>query len=64
MITCQIHNCSMQLSATLSWLVDAASDQHLKCFVLLDWASERVTGVRDFVFARYAMDGAELVVMD
>jgi RNA polymerase sigma-70 factor, ECF subfamily len=39
-------------------------DQRLKYFVLLAWAGERVVGIRDFVFARYAMDGAELVVMD
>jgi RNA polymerase sigma-70 factor, ECF subfamily len=39
-------------------------DQRLKYFVLLTWADERVVGIRDFVFARYAMDGAELAVMD
>jgi RNA polymerase sigma-70 factor, ECF subfamily len=39
-------------------------DRRLKYFVLLAWAGERVVGIRDFVFARYAMDGAELVVMD
>ncbi len=39
-------------------------DQRLKYFVLLAWAGERVVGIRDFVFARYAMDGAELAVMD
>jgi hypothetical protein len=27
-------------------------------------ADERVIGIRGFAFARYAMDGAELVVMD
>jgi RNA polymerase sigma-70 factor, ECF subfamily len=36
----------------------------LKYFVLLDWAGEKVVGIRDFVFARYAMDGAELALMD
>src|SRR5215475_7409 len=36
-------------------------DQRFKYFVLLAWAGERVVGIRDFVFARYAMDGAELV---
>jgi RNA polymerase sigma-70 factor (ECF subfamily) len=36
----------------------------VKYFVLLDWAGERVIGIRDFVLARYAMDGAELAVMD
>jgi RNA polymerase sigma-70 factor (ECF subfamily) len=39
-------------------------DQRVKYFVLLTWAGERVVGIRDFVFARYAMDGAELAVMD
>jgi RNA polymerase sigma-70 factor (ECF subfamily) len=39
-------------------------DEQLKYFVLLDWAGEKVVGIRDFVFARYAMDGAELAVMD
>jgi len=36
----------------------------VKYFVLLDWVDEKVVGIRDFVFARYAMDGAELAVMD
>jgi RNA polymerase sigma-70 factor (ECF subfamily) len=39
-------------------------DRRLKYFVLLAWAGEHVVGIRDFVFARYAMDGAALVVMD
>jgi RNA polymerase sigma-70 factor (ECF subfamily) len=39
-------------------------DQRLKYFVLLAWAGAQVVGIRDFVFARYAMDGAELAVMD
>ena len=39
-------------------------DERLKYFVLLDWAGEKVVGIRDFVFARYAMEGAELAVMD
>jgi RNA polymerase sigma-70 factor, ECF subfamily len=39
-------------------------DRSLKYFVLLDWAGEKVVGIRDFVFARYAMDGAELALMD
>ena len=39
-------------------------DRRLKYFVLLAWAGERVVGIRDFVSARYAMDGAELAVMD
>jgi RNA polymerase sigma-70 factor (ECF subfamily) len=39
-------------------------DQRVKFFVLLDWAGDRVVGIRDFVLARYAMDGADLAVMD
>jgi RNA polymerase sigma-70 factor (ECF subfamily) len=39
-------------------------DERLKYFVLLDWAGDKVVGIRDFVFARYAMEGAELAVMD
>jgi RNA polymerase sigma-70 factor (ECF subfamily) len=39
-------------------------DQRLKYFVLLVWAGDKVVGIRDFVFARYAMDGAELAVME
>jgi len=39
-------------------------DQRVKYFVLLAWVGERVVGIRDFVFARYAMDAAELVLMD
>lgn len=39
-------------------------DGRLKYFILLDWADGQVVGIRDFVFARYAMEGAELVVMD
>jgi len=39
-------------------------DERLKYFILLDWAGEKVVGIRDFVFARYAMEGAELTPMD
>ena len=39
-------------------------DRRMKYFVLLDWADGRVVAIRDFVFARYAMDGAELLAMD
>jgi RNA polymerase sigma-70 factor, ECF subfamily len=39
-------------------------DQRLKYFVLLAWAGERVIGIRDFFSARYAMDEAEVAVMD
>ena len=30
-------------------------------FILLAWRDASVAGIRDFRFARYAMDGAELV---
>jgi len=39
-------------------------DQRGKYFVLLGWAGEQVVSIRDFVFARYAMEGAALAVMD
>ncbi len=39
-------------------------DRRLKYFVLLAWDGEQVVEIRDFVFARYAMDGAELAVLD
>lgn len=29
-------------------------------FILLEWAGERLTNIRDFYFARYAVDGAEI----
>jgi RNA polymerase sigma-70 factor, ECF subfamily len=32
-------------------------------FMLLDWAGNRVIGIRDFRHARYATDGAELLVL-
>lgn len=39
-------------------------DRRMKYFVLLDWAGDRIIGIRDFVFARYVMDGAALVILD
>src|SRR5262249_16368615 len=33
-------------------------------FVLLDWAGDRLVGIRDFYFARYATEGAELLALD
>jgi RNA polymerase sigma-70 factor (ECF subfamily) len=33
-------------------------------FVLLSWNDEGVIGIRDFLFARYAMDGAEVFLID
>jgi RNA polymerase sigma-70 factor, ECF subfamily len=32
-------------------------------FILLDWCDDSVAGIRDFRFARYAMDGAELLTV-
>ena len=39
-------------------------DERVKYFVLLEWGGNKVTSIRDFVFARYAMDGADIRVMD
>jgi RNA polymerase sigma-70 factor (ECF subfamily) len=39
-------------------------DERVKYFVLLAWDGERVIGIRDFVFARYAMEGAQLTLVD
>ena len=33
-------------------------------FVLLDWAGDRLVGIRDFRHARYATEGAELLALD
>lgn len=43
---------------------DDDPDQRVKYFVLLEWAGDKVIGIRDFVFARYAMDGATITVLD
>jgi RNA polymerase sigma-70 factor (ECF subfamily) len=32
-------------------------------FILLEWTHERVAGIRDFLFARYAVDGADIVAL-
>jgi RNA polymerase sigma-70 factor (ECF subfamily) len=32
-------------------------------FILLDWRDDRVIGIRDFRFARYAIDGAEILTV-
>ena len=32
-------------------------------FIALDWRDDSVAGIRDFRFARYAMDGAEVVTV-
>ncbi|WP_342635389.1 sigma-70 family RNA polymerase sigma factor [Rhizobium vallis] len=39
-------------------------DERIKYFVLLEWTGDQVTSIRDFVFARYAMEGADIRVMD
>jgi RNA polymerase sigma-70 factor (ECF subfamily) len=33
-------------------------------FILLQWAGERVVDIRDFRYARYAIEGAELFIPD
>jgi RNA polymerase sigma-70 factor (ECF subfamily) len=33
-------------------------------FVLLQWRADRLTNIRDFRYARYAMEGAEIVIPD
>jgi RNA polymerase sigma-70 factor (ECF subfamily) len=32
-------------------------------FILLEWTNERVGAIRDFLFARYAVEGAEIVAL-
>jgi len=33
-------------------------------FVLLEWTGDRLLNIRDFRFARYAIEGAELIIID
>jgi RNA polymerase sigma-70 factor (ECF subfamily) len=33
-------------------------------FILLDWTGDRLLTIRDFRFARYAMEGADITVLD
>jgi RNA polymerase sigma-70 factor (ECF subfamily) len=33
-------------------------------FVLLDWAGGQLVSIRDFRYARYATEGAELLALD
>jgi RNA polymerase sigma-70 factor (ECF subfamily) len=33
-------------------------------FMLLEWVGNQVTSIRDFRYARYALEGAEIVVLD
>jgi RNA polymerase sigma-70 factor (ECF subfamily) len=33
-------------------------------FVMLEWAEGKVVGIRDFRYARYAMEGAEILVLE
>jgi len=39
-------------------------EKRLKYFVLLEWSGDRLTAIRDFVFARYAMEGATIDLID
>ena len=39
-------------------------DQQVKYFVLIEWAGDKVIGIRDFVYARYAMEGATIALLD
>jgi RNA polymerase sigma-70 factor (ECF subfamily) len=32
-------------------------------FILLEWTNERVAAIRDFLFARYAVEGADIVAL-
>ena len=32
-------------------------------FILLEWTNERVAAIRDFLYARYALEGAEIVAL-
>jgi RNA polymerase sigma-70 factor (ECF subfamily) len=34
-----------------------------KYFIILQWHGDAVAGIRDFLFARYAVDGAELLML-
>jgi len=43
-------------------IVQDAFSREVLYFVLLAWEGERVSDIRDFRYARYAMEGAELVV--
>ena len=45
-------------------IVQDASSREVLYFVLLAWADERVSDIRDFRYARYAMEGAELFVAE
>jgi RNA polymerase sigma-70 factor (ECF subfamily) len=40
---------------------DSAGDP--KYFILLEWTGERLARIRDFRYARYALDGAEIVML-
>jgi RNA polymerase sigma-70 factor (ECF subfamily) len=44
----------------LVWAEGAAKPSY---FVLLDWAEGRVATIRDFRYARYAIEGAEVVTL-
>lgn len=39
-------------------------ERRVRFFILLSWMDGHVTGIRDFVFARYAMEGARIEALD
>jgi RNA polymerase sigma-70 factor (ECF subfamily) len=39
-------------------------ERRARYFVLLEWAGDTIIGIRDFVFARYAMEGATIRLLD
>lgn len=39
-------------------------ERRVKFFILLSWTDGRITGIRDFVFARYAMEGAQIEALE
>ncbi|HVW92152.1 MAG TPA: sigma-70 family RNA polymerase sigma factor [Devosia sp.] len=38
-------------------------DGRIRYFILLDLADDKIAGIRDFVFARYAMEGARITLL-
>jgi RNA polymerase sigma-70 factor, ECF subfamily len=49
--------------AVLVFDTDDADATRPKYFVLLEWRGDALVGIRDFLFARYAIDGAEVMVL-
>ena len=44
--------------------VDETTSRMSEYFILLDWAGDRLVGIRDFRYARYATEGAEFVTLE